>query len=87
MLGPWIECPNCGHDWHPSGSAGSCAVIWMGDRCACRRMSAPDPDRYTAGLSGSSWAEGPTATFPTIAAARQWAEEYGTTAARQWAEE
>ena len=35
------DCPNCGHDWHPSGAAGSCPVIWMGGRCGCRRMSRP----------------------------------------------
>ncbi len=82
MLGPRIECPNCGHDWHPSGSGGSCAVIWMGAGCGCRRMSAPDPDRYTAHVFGSSWAAGPSASFATITAARRWAEEHGTTADR-----
>jgi len=34
-----ISCPNCGHWWHPSGATGSCSVIWMGERCNCRRMS------------------------------------------------
>ncbi len=82
MLGPRIECPNCGHDWHPSGAAGSCAVLWMGERCACRRMSPPDPDRYRAELGGSAWAIGPVASFATIRAARHWAEEYGSTADR-----
>lgn len=37
---------------------------------------------YTAHLSGSGWAVGPVAEFPTITAARHWAEEYGTTADR-----
>jgi hypothetical protein len=37
---------------------------------------------YTATLSGSQWATGPVATFPTISAAREWAEAYGTTADR-----
>lgn len=35
---------------------------------------------YTATLFGSSWANGPTATFQTIRECREWAEEYGTTA-------
>ena len=35
---------------------------------------------YTAELFGSSWAQGPVQQFPTITAARKWAEEYGTTA-------
>ncbi len=30
----------------------------------------------------SSWAEGPAASFATIREARQWAEEFGTTADR-----
>lgn len=38
--------------------------------------------KYTATISGSSYSAGPTAEFPTITAARQWAEEYGTTADR-----
>lgn len=37
---------------------------------------------YTATISGSSWAQSPTAQFATITAARAWAEEYGTTADR-----
>ncbi|MDP2350088.1 MAG: hypothetical protein Q8M74_02915 [Chloroflexota bacterium] len=75
-------CPNCGHDWHPSGAAGSCAVSWMGERCGCRRMSLPDRGRFRAELSGSSWAIGPMATFATIRECRRWAEAYGTTADR-----
>ena len=74
------DCPNCGHDWHPAGAAGSCAVVWMGETCGCRRMTRPDPHAYTAQLYGSSWADGPKADHPTITAARRWAEEYGTTA-------
>ena len=35
---------------------------------------------YTATISGSTWSQGPIAKFPTITAAREWAEEYGTTA-------
>jgi hypothetical protein len=38
-----LDCPNCGHGWHPSGAAGSCPVVWMGERCNCRRMSRPKP--------------------------------------------
>jgi len=45
------DCPNCGHDWHTSGAAGSCAVMWMGERCNCRRMTRPDPHAYTADLA------------------------------------
>ena len=76
------DCPNCGHDWHPSGAAGSCPVVWMGSRCGCRRMTRPDPRAFTAELHGSAWAIGPKADHPTIAAARRWAECYGTTADR-----
>lgn len=36
--------------------------------------------KYTAEIFGSSWSQGPVAKFPTITAAREWAEEYGTTA-------
>lgn len=75
-------CPWCGHDWHPSGAAGSCPVIWMGAVCACRRMTLPDPGRYTATLSGPAWTSGPMARFATIREARSWAESYGTTADR-----
>lgn len=35
---------------------------------------------YRAELFGSSWAQGPVVVFPTIRAARAWAESYGTTA-------
>ena len=35
---------------------------------------------YTAEIFGSSWSQGPVAKFPTITAAREWAEEYCTTA-------
>jgi hypothetical protein len=35
---------------------------------------------YTAEIFGSSWKQGPTATFTTIRECREWAEEYGTTA-------
>lgn len=35
---------------------------------------------YTAELGGNSWKQSPIAQFPTVAAARAWAEEYGTTA-------
>ena len=35
---------------------------------------------YTAEITGNSWSQGPVAEFPTITAARKWAEEYGTTA-------
>jgi hypothetical protein len=35
---------------------------------------------YTAEIFGSSWAQGPVQQFLTITAARQWAEEYGSTA-------
>lgn len=38
--------------------------------------------KYTAEMHGSSWKQGPAAEFPTITAARAWAEEYGTTADR-----
>lgn len=38
------SCPNCGHWWHPTGNAGSCSVIEMGERCGCRtRKPAPAP--------------------------------------------
>lgn len=74
------ECPNCGHDWHPSGAAGSCAVVWMGERCGCRRMTRPDPHACTAEMFGSSWAVGPVTDHPTITEARRWAESFGTTA-------
>lgn len=36
--------------------------------------------KYTATLSGGSWAVGPTAAFATITEARKWAESYGSTA-------
>ncbi len=36
--------------------------------------------KYTAEITGSSWRSGPISGFRTIRAARQWAEEYGTTA-------
>lgn len=36
--------------------------------------------KYTAEIFGPSWKQGPTAEFETIAAAREWAESYGTTA-------
>jgi hypothetical protein len=35
---------------------------------------------YTAEIGGSSWSRGPKAIFQTIREAREWAEEYGTTA-------
>lgn len=41
-----------------------------------------NPEKYTATISGASWAVGPTARFPTIRACRDWAEDYGTTADR-----
>jgi len=37
-------------------------------------------DKYEAFILGSAWAAGPTGTFGTIRAAREWAESYGTTA-------
>lgn len=37
---------------------------------------------YLAEIGGSSWRQGPQGEFPTIKAARAWAEEYGTTADR-----
>jgi hypothetical protein len=73
-------CRNCGHWAHPTGAAGSCAVVWMGERCGCRRLTLPDPHAYTAAMYGSSWADGPVTDHPTITAVRRWAEEYGTTA-------
>lgn len=36
--------------------------------------------KYTAEISGASIARGARAEFDTIRAAREWAEEYGTTA-------
>ena len=39
-----------------------------------------DMAKYTAQIGGHSWANGPIAEFRTLTAAREWAEEYGTTA-------
>ena len=62
------ECPNCGHDWHPSGNAGSCAVVWMGKRCDCRSVR---PRAWTVTAGNNSTDLGAVGHARTIAGARR----------------